>query len=112
MVTYPHVLAKSPFIDNFNKACKLSIVIGEKDNWGKGFAKEALIGIIAYCFKKLDLNRIGAEIYDFNKRSIKLFQGLGFIQEGIIREAVRKKEGFRNEIIFGLLKKEWKEKCL
>jgi RimJ/RimL family protein N-acetyltransferase len=95
------------FIDHFNLSCKLSIVIGAKNEWGKGFAKEALHEIIKFCFLKLKMNRVGAEIYAFNERSIKLFEGLHFKREGIIREAVNKKGKWEDEIIFGLLKSEW-----
>lgn len=101
---------KIAFIDYYNKRCKISITIGNKKDWGKGYAKETLIAVIEYCFKKLKLNRIGAEIFSFNKRSISLIESLGFILEGVIRQNVFKKGSFINEYIYGLLITEWKIK--
>ena len=55
------------------------------------------------------MNRIGVEIYSFNERSIKLFESLGFVREGVIREQVYKKGKFSDEYIYGLLRQEWKK---
>ncbi|MBC8526628.1 MAG: GNAT family N-acetyltransferase [Candidatus Cloacimonetes bacterium] len=97
-------------IDYYNKRCKISITIGNKKNWGKGYAKETLIAIIEYCFKNLKLNRIGAEIFSFNKRSISLFESLNFNREGIIHQYVFKKGRFFDEYRYGLLISDWEKK--
>jgi RimJ/RimL family protein N-acetyltransferase len=54
------------------------------------------------------MNRIGVEIYAFNERSIKMFENVGFVKEGIIRQLVFKKNNFEDEYMYGLLKSEWK----
>jgi len=95
-------------IDRYNRRCKVGITIGDQRHWGKGLAKEALNAVIFYCFETLGLNRIGAEIYAFNDRSIRLFEGLGFQREGIIRQSVFKKGQFVDEYSYGLLKSEWR----
>jgi RimJ/RimL family protein N-acetyltransferase len=95
------------FIDSYNRRCRLGITIGEKEEWGKGYAREALVAVINYCFQTLDLNRVGVEIYAFNERSIHLFEHLGFQREGVIRQAVWKNGAFADEYIYGLLKSEW-----
>lgn len=95
------------FVDPYNLRCKVGITIGAKDEWGKGYAREALCAVIDYCFEELELNRIGAEIYDFNARSLRLFEGLGFQREGVERQNVLKSDGFHDEHIFGLLRSEW-----
>jgi RimJ/RimL family protein N-acetyltransferase len=100
------------FIDRYNQQCKLGIVVGEKHEWGQGYAKEVLRAVIAYCFTTLDMNRIGVEIYDINQRAIRLFEHLGFKREGVVREAVLKKGKFVDEYIYGLLRSEWNEQGL
>jgi len=96
-------------IDRYNRRCKVGITIGDQRYWGKGLAKEALKAVISYCFETLGLNRIGAHIYAFNDRSIRLFEGLRFRREGTIRQSVHKKGQFVDEYIYGLLKSEWQE---
>jgi [ribosomal protein S5]-alanine N-acetyltransferase len=95
------------FIDRYNRSCRLGITIGDKCQWGQGYAKEALQAVIRYCFHHLDLNRIGAEIYAFNIPSIALFEKLGFKREGVIRQCVYKKGKFEDEYLYGLLREEW-----
>jgi RimJ/RimL family protein N-acetyltransferase len=95
------------FIDPYNRSCKLGITIGEKSEWGKGYAREALEAVIAYCFEQLNMNRVGSEIYAFNERSIRLFESLGFQREGVVRQAVWKRQAFVDEYIYGLLREEW-----
>ncbi|MDP3024290.1 MAG: GNAT family protein [candidate division Zixibacteria bacterium] len=96
-------------IDRYNHQCKLGIVIGEKQEWGQGYAKEVLQAVITYCFTTLDMNRIGAECYAINERSIRLIEHLGFKREGVVRESVLKKGEFADEYIYGLLRREWNE---
>jgi [ribosomal protein S5]-alanine N-acetyltransferase len=95
------------FIDRYNRSCRLGITIGDISQWGQGFAKEALWAVIDYCFQSLDMNRLGAEIYSFNTRSLALFERLGFTREGTVRHCVYKKGVFEDEYIYGLLREEW-----
>lgn len=94
-------------IDKFHHKAKIGITIGSKSEWGKSYGEEALTGLLHYAFDELELNRITAEVFAFNKRAIKLFEKLGFKQEGKIRENVYKNGNYHDELIFGLLKKEW-----
>ena len=96
-------------IDHYNRSCKLGISIGEKGEWGKGYGREAVSALIRICFNELNLNRIGAEIYAFNLRSLRLFQNAGFVREGVTRQAVFKRGCFEDAVQLGLLKREWNE---
>lgn len=95
------------FIDRYNRSCRLGITIGEKRYWGAGLGREALAVVIDYCFEMLGMNRIGAEVYAFNQRSVRLFESLGFRREGVIRQSVWKSGSFSDEYVYGLLRDEW-----
>jgi RimJ/RimL family protein N-acetyltransferase len=98
------------YINSYNQRCSLGITLGyDKQNWGKGYASEALRAVIAFCFNELSMNRIEAEIYEFNLRSIRLFEGLGFTREGVKRQFVFKDGAYKDEFIYSLLKKDWKK---
>jgi RimJ/RimL family protein N-acetyltransferase len=97
-------------INRYNCRCNLGISMGcDKQNWGKGYGREALQAVIAFCFMELGMNRIEAEIYEFNTRSIRLFEGLGFRREGVKRQYVYKDGVFKDEFIYSLLKEDWQE---
>jgi RimJ/RimL family protein N-acetyltransferase len=96
-------------INRYNRRCNLGISMGcDKSNWGKGYGREALRAVIGYCFNELEMNRIEVEIYEFNARSIRLFEGLGFQREGVRREYIYKDEAFKDGYIYGLLRKDWR----
>jgi RimJ/RimL family protein N-acetyltransferase len=97
-------------INTYNQRCDLGISMGEKQFWGNGYGRETIEAIIAYCFTTLNLNRIGAAIYEFNLRSKHLFEGLGFQQEGVLRQNVLKDGVFKDECLYSLLRESWESK--
>ena len=54
------------------------ILMGDKPNWGKGYAKEASIRIIAYCFKELKLSKITLGVIEDNIKATFLYKKIGF----------------------------------
>ena len=54
--------------------------------WRQGIMTEALGAIIEFGFKRVGLNRIEAVVMPENNGSAKLLEGLGFYQEGVLRE--------------------------
>jgi len=72
----------------------------------KGYAKEALIGFINQLFNE-GLHRIDAEVYDYNLDSLNLLTQLGFIKEGVKREAHISEKKYSDVNVMGLLKRDW-----
>jgi len=58
------------------------IMIGDKTAWGKGYAKEASISVINFCFKKLLLRKINLGVIDNNTKGLNLYKSIGFVEEG------------------------------
>jgi len=74
-------------IDESNeKMAMLSIVIFEKELWGKGIAAEAAKAFIKEVFNKFNIDKIGAFTYSYNYGSIGLLRKLGFVQMGTFIE--------------------------
>lgn len=73
-------------IDEINKYGEYGIMIGDKKSWGKGFAKEASVEIIRFCFEVLDLRKINLGVISPNLNAIKLYTSLGFEVEGIFKK--------------------------
>lgn len=84
------------------------IAVGDKDYWSKGYGTEAARLLIAYGFEQLNLHRINSFAFAFNERSIRMHKAIGFKQEGLRRELIFKNGKFQDDVIFGLLRTEWK----
>lgn len=94
-------------IERAHRRCRLGIVIGEKDLWGRGYGHLAVVQAVDHAFDVLDLDRITAEVYADNTRSARLFEGVGFVREGFVRESIHRDGQRVDELIFGLLRHEW-----
>ncbi len=82
-----------------------------REHWGKGIMTEAMKAVIEFGFEEMELNRIEVFIMPRNKRSIKLVKRLGFKREGLLRQRYFDEFGnFADDILFSLLRSDWKEK--
>jgi len=72
--------------DYQNKSADIAIILGEKKIRGKGFGTRGLEMLVEYGFKQMKLHRIGADIFEYNKVSLKLFEKLEFKKELEMRD--------------------------
>ena len=96
---------------HFGDAEKKQVEIGitlNTNQQGKGFATEALKGTINFLFEKLDKHRIIGSIDPRNINSIKLLERVGFRKEAHFRESLLINGEWVDDLVYALLKKEWK----
>ncbi|GEN46179.1 GNAT family N-acetyltransferase [Alkalibacillus haloalkaliphilus] len=94
-------------MDYKNRNAECIIDLGNKQYWGKGYAKEALTLLLNYAFMEQNLHRVSLKVFDFNEAAIHLYQKLGFKEEGRSREALYRGGNWRDIIHMGLLKDEF-----
>ena len=76
-------------IDPINKRHGLGeygILMGETTEWGKGYAKEASVSILDYCFDILNLRKITLGVVEKNTSAVSLYKSLGFEIEGVYKK--------------------------
>lgn len=71
-------------IDLEHNSGEYGIMMGDTTEWGKGYAKEASIKIINYCFNELKLSKITLGVINKNKAAVKLYEKIGFERYAII----------------------------
>lgn len=84
------------------------LLIGRKDLWGKGYAREAWSLVIDYAFTRLNIHKLIAGAVVDNVASIAVLQKLGFRIEGTLREDVFVEAAYRDVVRLGLLAGEFK----
>ena len=94
-------------IDRKNSKAEYYIAMGEVDYKGKGVAKEASRLILEYGFEKLDLNRIYLFTEVENVAAQKLFERVGFVREGVIRQDILSHGKYADRIAYGFLREDW-----
>jgi RimJ/RimL family protein N-acetyltransferase len=94
-------------LDEKNGWGELGIVIGKEENHGKGYGTEALKLICDFAFEQLRLNRVELVCWSFNAKGRRVYEKVGFVQEGVRRKKRYRGGEFYDEICYGLLKEEW-----
>ena len=95
-------------INPIDQSAEYAIVLGDRDYWGKGVGKEASWLIIRHGFDALNLHRIYCGTSTENVPMQKLAAKLGFIQEGVRKEAMYKNGAFTDVIEYGLLRRDFR----
>jgi len=96
-------------IDWRNQEAENGIFLLDPGERGQGYAEEAGVLMINYAFEELNLRRLYAVVYDFNRSVIEMARLFGFQQEGVLRQAAFAGGSFHDKVILGLLREEWQE---
>lgn len=80
----------------------------KKESQGEGYATEALKLVIDFLFNTLNKHRIIGSIDPRNVRSIKMVERLGFRREAHFKESLLINGEWVDDIVYAILKKEWK----
>lgn len=94
-------------IDFKHSFSSLGILL-DKQYWRKGIMQETLNYFLDYYFNKLNFNRIEAQSFVENYPAIKLFEKLGFKNEGRLRKNFLIAGKFEDSFLFSMLKNEFK----
>jgi ribosomal-protein-alanine N-acetyltransferase len=68
-------------ISQQHRRAEISLLIGDRAEWGKGYATEAICAVTEFGLGQLGLNKIAAGIYEENIGSKKAFLRAGYRQE-------------------------------
>ena len=81
----------------------VGLLIHNKEDRSKGYASEALDLLISFCFKKLNIHQMFANIESRNKISLGLFEKHGFRICGTKKEWLRTDSGWKDEMMLQFL---------
>lgn len=69
----------------------------------KSDTKDAVYAVIKYAFEELGFHRLDLRILEYNIKSQKLGQNMGFKKEGVLCKRIFKNNEWHDEYIYGLL---------
>lgn len=95
-------------IDDKSSKAEFYIAMGEKEYKGKGIAKQAGKLILQYAFQELGLNKVYLFTESENIPAQKLFESLGFLKEGYLRQDILSHGKYADRIVYGFLREDWK----
>lgn len=89
--------------DPKNRRAGIGIVIAQQTHRNKGYGKETLTLLCAYCFRQLNLHQVYANVTEDNLSSQRLFENLGFEKCGLKKDWVFTQGTYKNELLYQLI---------
>ncbi len=94
-------------IDSSIQGAHYRICIFCPEYLGRGIGRFATESIIDFAFNHLNLKRVALEVFSFNKRAIKMYESVGFVHEGRLRNAVKDKSGYGDILCMAMIEDDY-----
>jgi len=96
-------------IDTHNRSVEFDILIGESGYRDRGFGTDAIRTLVRFLFDTVGLHRVWVGTYEHNVRAQRAYEKVGFLREGLLREADWVEDRWVNVVVYGLLDHEFLE---
>lgn len=94
-----------------NRSSEIGLFIGDKDYWNKGYGTQVMQLMLRHGFDTLNLNRIFLRVYEANQRGVRVYEKVGFVHEGRMRQAEFRDGKMMDVLIMSVLRSEWEERA-
>jgi len=86
----------------------MTIIIGEKDAWGKGYGSEAGRLLLDHAFDRLGFHRVSVGVVGLNERALRYWESLGFKREGVQRDGYYCDNRYSDFVMMSILEDEYR----
>jgi RimJ/RimL family protein N-acetyltransferase len=90
-------------IDLISRTAELSLLIGDRSAWGKGYGLEADALMIRYGFDFLNLHKVYAYVLEGHLNSVRILEENGLKREGVLREHIYRDGRYHNVLLYSIL---------
>jgi RimJ/RimL family protein N-acetyltransferase len=97
-------------IHPIHRRAEMGLVIGSKEDWGKGYGGDAIVACLRFAFATLGLHSVKIRAHAGNQRAIDLYRRVGFVDVGRERETVFQKGRFGDYVVLDILDREFRER--
>lgn len=85
--------------DPYHQRAGVGLLIAQEEQRFKGYGRQALDLLIAYCFNHLDLHQLFCNITTDNEGSIRMFKKAGFKVAGTKEQWIKKEGQYWDELL-------------
>ena len=86
----------------------LSISLGDKDAWGKGYGIDAILLLMDYAFGYLNMHRVAIGVVGSNQRALRFYEKAGFTAEGVQRDGYYYNHAYQDFVMMSILEDEFR----
>ena len=92
-----------------DRICSIYMFIGEPAFWGRGYARDAIMTLLAYAFDRLDLHQVELWTLAANDRATRVYEACGFQLEARLRERSFKDGRFVDHVVMSVNRQEFEK---
>jgi RimJ/RimL family protein N-acetyltransferase len=94
-------------LDVRNESCGFRIALQGPRFYGRGLGTQATRLVVDYAFATVGVHRIELQVYDFNPRARHVYESVGFVHEGTMRDSLRWDGEWVDCHLMGMLAGDW-----
>ncbi len=94
-------------IDYKNRSVEIGIHLGPEAQ-GRGYGRDAFLLLMRFAFNEMNMHRVYLQVFDFNDRAIKLYEKLGFREEGRFRDVIFQEGRYYDIVQMSILESEFR----
>jgi len=108
------VIGEAGLLRMFNawRTTDLTIIIGDRTAWGKGFGTQAIRLLLDYAFGCLNFHRVSLGVVGFNERALHFYESVGFRREGVQRDGYFHGHRYHDFVLMSILEDEYRASLL
>jgi RimJ/RimL family protein N-acetyltransferase len=94
-------------IDKRNRLAECGLFIGPAKYRNRGYGRDMLLTLLRYGFQTLNLHRVQLRVMEYNARAVHLYEKIGFVREGTMRDAHFHQGRYWGMHLYAILQGEW-----
>ncbi|MHB1433356.1 MAG: GNAT family N-acetyltransferase [Streptosporangiaceae bacterium] len=94
-------------LDPVNRSCGFRILLAGPEWFGRGLGTEATRLVLGHAFDLVGVHRVELTVYAFNPRARHVYRKIGFVSEGIKRQALLWDGEWVDAELMSMLAPEW-----
>ena len=105
-----HVIGEAGLLRMFPewRTTDMSIIIGERDAWGKGYGTEVGRLLLDFVFEYMGFHRVAIGVVGFHEPALRFWEKLGFKREGVQRDGYFHDGAFHDFVMMSMLEDDWR----
>jgi diamine N-acetyltransferase len=86
----------------------LTIILGEKSTWSKGYGTEVINLLLDYAFGYLNFHRVSIGVVGSNEQALRFYEKVGFRREGVQRDGYFYNHAYQDFVMMSILEDEFR----